>query len=123
MAMLIRSAIVGTLLLSASLAGAQSFSEKDRQTAGTWYTQHQAKPPAGFRQQDRLSPDAESRLQIGKRLDPKVHRVYPAPPDLRRQLPTPEKGNRYVAVGGHVAVVDRRNTVHDVIHVLDKATR
>ena len=24
---------------------------------------------------------------------------------------------------GHVAVVDRRNTVHDLIHVLDKATR
>ncbi len=65
--MLIRSAIVVTLLLSASLAGAQSFSEKDRQTAGTWYTQHQAKPPAGFRQQDRLSPEAESKLQIGKR--------------------------------------------------------
>jgi hypothetical protein len=40
MAMLIRSAIVVTLLFPASLAGAQSFSEKDRQTAGTWYTQH-----------------------------------------------------------------------------------
>jgi hypothetical protein len=100
MAMLIRSAIVVTLLFSASLAGAQSFSEKDRQTAGTWYTQHQAKPPAGFREKDRLSPDAESRLQIGKRLDPKVHRVYPAPPDLRRQLPTPDKSSRCVARWG-----------------------
>jgi hypothetical protein len=121
--MLIRSAIVVTLLLSASWASAQSFSDKDRQTAGTWYTQHQAKPPAGFREKDRLSPDAESRLQVGKRLDPAVHHIYPAPPELRRQLPPPDKGNRYVAVGGHVAVVDRGNIVHDVIHVLDKATR
>jgi hypothetical protein len=52
-----------------------------------------------------------------------VHHIYPAPPDLRRQLPRPDKGNRYVAVGGHVAVVDRGNIVHDVIHILDKATR
>jgi hypothetical protein len=63
-------------------------------------SQHQAKPPAGFRQQDRPSPDAESTLQIGKRLDPAVHHFYPAPPDLRRQLPTPDKSSRYVARWG-----------------------
>ena len=102
--MLMSSAIIVTLLLSASSAGAQSFSEKDRQTAGTWYTQHQAKPPVGFRQQDRLSPDAESEFQIGKRLDPAVHHVYPAPAKPAPAVPPPDKGNRYVAVGGHLAM-------------------
>jgi hypothetical protein len=42
---------------------------------------------------------------------------HPLPQDLRRQLPPPPPDSRYVAVGGHIAQVDRRNRVQDVIHL------
>src|ERR1700686_5494924 len=50
------------------------FNSEDRQTTNDWYNQPQANPPAGFRQQDRLSPDLESRLQVGSKLDPQLQK-------------------------------------------------
>ena len=92
------------------------FNSQDRQTTNDWYNQHQANPPAGFRQQDRLSPDLESRLQVGSRLDPQLRRkVHGVPSDLKRRLAAPAPGYRYAAVGGHVAMIDKKNQVQDII--------
>jgi Ni/Co efflux regulator RcnB len=92
------------------------FNSQDRQTTNDWYNQHQAHPPAGFRQQDRLSPDLESRLQVGSRLDPQLQRkIHTVPSDLKRRLAAPAPGYRYAAVGGHVAMIDKKNQVQDII--------
>ena len=95
------------------------FDDHARQTTHDWYNQHQSKPPAGFRTQDRLSSEQESRLQPGKRLDPDLRqREHPLPRDLSRQLPPPPPQHRYVAIGGHVGLVDSVNQVlRDVIHL------
>src|ERR1700730_4597624 len=83
------------------------FSEHDQQAAHDWYNQHQAHPPAGFRNQDRLSPDEESRLREGAVLDRNLRKkVHSAPPDLYRQLPPPPSQHRYVGIGNHVALID-----------------
>ena len=94
------------------------FTAQDRQATSNWSNQHQARPPVGFRPQDRLSPALESRLQVGSRLDPELQkRVHTVPSDLRRQFAAPAPSYRYVAVGGHVALIDKKNQVHDIIHV------
>jgi Ni/Co efflux regulator RcnB len=98
--------------------GQTQFNAQDRQATSAWSNQHQARPPVGFRPQDRLSPALESRLQVGSRLDPELQkRVHPVPSDLRRQLATPAPNYRYAAVGGHVTLLDKKNQVHDIIHV------
>ena len=98
--------------------GQTQFTAQDRQATSNWSNQHQAHPPAGFRPQDRLSPAQESRLQVGSRLDPQLQkRVHTVPADLRRQLAAPAPSYRYVAVGGHVTLIDKKNQVHDIIHV------
>ena len=98
--------------------GQTQFNTQDRQTTSDWYNQNQAHPPAGFRQQDRLSPALESRLQVGSRLDPQLlKKVQPFPSDLKRRLPVPASGYRYAAVGGHVTLMDKKNQVQDIIHV------
>jgi Ni/Co efflux regulator RcnB len=94
------------------------FSQHDQQVAHDWYNQHQDHPPAGFRTKDRLSPDEESRLREGAPLDRNLRKkVHPAPPDLYRQLPPPPPQHRYVAIGGHVALVDPSFNVKAVIHL------
>jgi len=96
------------------------FDDHDRQVTQDWYTQHKAQPPVGLRDRDRLTPENESKLQTGSVLDPGLlKQTHPAPPDLARQLPAPAAGHRYVAVGGHVAIVDHDNRVQDVIHLHD----
>jgi hypothetical protein len=98
--------------------GQTQFNTQDRQATSDWYTKNQAHPPAGFRPQDRLSPAQESRLQVGSKLDPELQkRVQTVPVDLKRQLAAPAPSYRYVALGGHVALVDKKNQVHDIIHV------
>jgi Ni/Co efflux regulator RcnB len=98
--------------------GQTQFNAQDRQATSSWSSQNQAHPPAGFRPQDRLSPDLESRLKVGSKLDPELQkRVHTVPTDLRRRLAAPAPSYRYVAVGGHVALLDKQNQVHDVIHV------
>jgi Ni/Co efflux regulator RcnB len=129
------AASVIALLVFATTAGAQArngqtrgqtgnrqgqtqFNTQDRQATSDWSNQHQAHPPAGFRPQDRLSPALESRLQVGSKMDPALQKqVHTLPVDLRRQLAAPAPSYRYVAVGGHVALIDKKNQVHDIIHV------
>jgi Ni/Co efflux regulator RcnB len=94
------------------------FDDHDKQVAGDWYKQHQDTAPVGLRSKDRLSPDEESRLKVDAPLDPSLRtKVHPIPRDLSRQLPPPPRNSRYVAVGGHVAQIDNRNRVQDVIHL------
>ena len=98
--------------------GQTQFNTHDRQATSDWSNKNQAHPPAGFRPQDRLSPAQESRLQVGSKLDPELQkRVRTVPADLKRQLAAPAPSYRYVALGGHVALVDKKNQVHDIIHV------
>jgi Ni/Co efflux regulator RcnB len=96
------------------------FDEHDQQVTRDWYNQNQAHPPAGLRNQDRLSADEESRLHEGAVLDKVLRRkLHPAPPDLARRLPPPPREHRYVAIGGHVGLIDNNFQVKAVIHLQD----
>ena len=96
----------------------QTFDEKDRQTTKDWYDKNKDHPPAGFRSQDRLSPDQESRLREGAPLDKDLRKkTHPVPDDLRRRLPDPPPDHRYVAVGGHVGLIDNNFQVKAVIRL------
>ena len=101
--------------------GSTQFDDHARQTAHDWYSQHQNRPPVGFRSQDRLSPDQESRLQPGRPLDPDLQkRTHAVPRDLSRQLPQPPSNHRYVAIGGHVGLVDDASHIlRDIIKLHD----
>jgi Ni/Co efflux regulator RcnB len=114
---------VSTLFAFAATAQAQGhtqFDEKDRQTANDWYSQHKTNPPAGLRNQDRLNADQESRLREGAPLDKDLRKkVHPAPEDLRRRLPDPPPDHRYVAIGGHVGLIDNHFQVKAIIHLHD----
>jgi Ni/Co efflux regulator RcnB len=98
---------------------ATQFDDHARQATRDWYSQHQNRPPVGLRTQDRLSSDQESRLQPGRPLDPDLRRrEHPVPRDLSRQLPPPPSNHRYVAIGGHVGIVDSvTHILRDVIHL------
>ena len=94
------------------------FDSHDQQVARDWYNQHQNHPPAGLRSQDRFTADQESRTHEGAVLDKEMRRhVYPAPPDLVRHLPPPPSHNRYVAIGGHIGVIDKDYHVKALIHL------
>jgi Ni/Co efflux regulator RcnB len=98
--------------------GHTQFDDHDQQVTRDWYGQHKDHPPAGLRNEDRLSAEEESRLQEGAVLDKGLRRkVHSAPRELTRQLPPPAHNHRYVAIGGHVALIDNRNHVKSVIHV------
>ena len=100
--------------------GHTQFDEHDQQVTHDWYNKNQEHPPAGLRNQDRLSPDEESRLHEGGKLDKDLRRkVHPAPPELARQLPPPPRDHRYVAIGGHVGLIDNKYEVKGVIHLHD----
>jgi Ni/Co efflux regulator RcnB len=124
--------VITTLLVAGTIAVAQDrgqrggqgsqqnsqFNQHDQQMAHDWYDQHKAHPPAGFRSKDRLSADEESRLREGAVLDKNLRKkVHPAAPDLYRQLPPPPPQHRYVAIGGHVALIDPSFNVKAVIHL------
>jgi Ni/Co efflux regulator RcnB len=96
------------------------FDDHSQQVARDWNNQHQKNPPAGLRTQDRLSADQESRLHEGAVLDKDMRRhAHPAPPDLVRQLPPPPSQHRYVAIGGHIGLIDNSYQVKAVIHLHD----
>ena len=100
--------------------GHTQFDDHDRQVTRDWYNQHQAHPPAGLRDRDRLSADEELRLREGEVMDRGLRRkVHPAPPELSRQLPPPPSDHRYVAIGGHVGLIDNKFQVKAVIHLHD----
>ncbi len=94
------------------------FDNHDQQVTRDWYKQHQGNAPVGLRTQDRLPADQESQLRQGNVLPRNLQKQeHPIPRDLSRQLPPPPRNSRYVAVGGHVAQVDKSHRVQDVIHL------
>jgi Ni/Co efflux regulator RcnB len=101
--------------------GHARFDDHDQQVTRDWYSQHRDHPPEGLRNEDRLSADEESRLREGSVLDERLRsKVHDAPQELARQLPPPAPNHRYVAIGGHVALIDNKNQVKSVIHVHDQ---
>ena len=100
--------------------GQTQFNEHDQQVTRDWYNQNQAHPSTGLRNQDRLSADQESRLHEGVVLDKGLRgKVHPAPTDLSRRLSPPPSNHRYVAIGGHIALIDNKYQVKAVIHLHD----
>jgi len=94
------------------------FDSHDQQVTRDWYKQNQRNAPAGFRDRDKLSVDQESQLRRGNVLPRDVQRQeHSIPRGLSRQLPPAPRNSRYVAVGGHVAQIDRTQHVQDVIHL------
>src|SRR5450755_2153484 len=91
--------LTGSAALAQDRQGHTQFDQQDQQVTRDWYNQNQAHPPAGLRNQDRLSADEESRLREGTVLDKGLRKkVHPAPPDLARRLPPPASNHRYVAI-------------------------
>ena len=98
--------------------GRAGFNARDEQAARDWHNQHKDHPPAGFRNQDRLSADEDSRLREGAVLDNNLRRkVHPIPSDLRHQLAPPPPDHRYVAIGGHIGLIDNNFHVKAVIRL------
>jgi hypothetical protein len=94
------------------------FDARDREVAGEWYKANRVSLPAGFREQDRLTPELESKLRVGRALDSELRgRIEPAPVELVQKLPPPVRNHRYVALDGHLLLVDERTwNVSDVLH-------
>lgn len=94
------------------------FSDHDQQVTKNYYNQHKSNPPMGLRDQDRLTTIQESHMQEGGMIDRDARKqVHPAPPELVRQLPRAPMHNRYVAVGGHIGLIDNSYHVKAVIHL------
>lgn len=95
-----------------------AFAERDRQIANNYYSHNRQQLPPGLRDQDRLPPAQEQRLQPGyvfNRND--RQRMYPAPAPLVRTFAPPPRGYRYVTFGGHIILVDDGYRVADVIRL------
>lgn len=92
--------------------------DPQQQAAADWYRDHQGSLPEGFRPEDRLTPEQESRVRVGVVLDNDIRdRVHPAPPELAARLAPPPPDHRYVAVGGKVGLVDKDYRVKAVINL------
>jgi len=93
------------------------FEDRDRQAARGWYNEHHDRLPEGLRDRDRLTPELESRLQVGVVLDQDLrHRIHPMPAELIERLPPCPPHYRYVIIGGHICLIDEGFHVSDVIH-------
>lgn len=96
------------------------FDDHDQQVTRDWYSHNRDHAPAGLRDQDRLSSEEESRLQEGAVLDRNLRtKVHSAPRELVNQLPPPPKHHRYVAIGGHIGMIDNHYRVKSIIHLHD----
>jgi hypothetical protein len=105
----------------AQSAAPQQQLDSQQQVASNWYNQHQSNLPEGLRPEDRLSAEQESRLRVGATLDSDLRdRVRPAPVELTARLAPAPPDHRYVAVGGHVGLIDKNFQVKAVINVHGK---
>jgi Ni/Co efflux regulator RcnB len=119
------AALAVTVLLAGGAAAQEhhdgQFNDHDRQVTQSWYSQHQKHAPAGLRTTDRFPADQDSRLRAGQPYDRDMERhSHSVPRDLRRQLAPAPRYHKYVAIGGHVALVDTvHHVVRDVIRLTD----
>lgn len=115
-------AVLAISLLFATGAWAEDhdrFDDHDRQVTRDWHHEHLKHPARGLRDEDRLTPEQELRLERGREFDRDLRRhAHYIPRDLGRRLPPPPRHHVYVAIGGHVVLVDREHHVlRDVIHL------
>src|ERR1700683_3495518 len=121
-------AILATAAAALALSGCSQSTQSatpqvdsQQQAASDWYSQHQNNLPEGLRPEDRLSAEQESRLRVGATLDNDLRdRVRPAPVELTARLAPPPPDHRYVAVGGHVGLINKNFQVKAVINVHGK---
>ncbi len=96
------------------------FGDHDQQVTRDWYNHHRDHAPAGLREEDRLSADEEARLHEGAVLDRHLRRkVHAAPRELVSLLPPAPHHHRYVAIGGHIGLIDDGYHVKGIIHLHD----
>jgi hypothetical protein len=94
------------------------FNDQDRQATRDWYRQNHRGLGAGWRQRDRLSPDLQGRLRVGRHLDPRLRgHMHPLPGDLSRRYGAAPSGYRYMVIGGNVVMLDHADEVHDVFSI------
>jgi len=93
----------------------RTFSGHDRRVAYDYALHHQDE--LGFRHEDRVAPEYESRLRAGYVLDEGFVMCRPAPPDLVGVLGPCPPGYRYVVIGRHVCLIDNEHRIHDTIHL------
>ena len=96
--------------------GHHKFDDRDREITHAWCYEHRDRLPVGFRDIDRLPPRLDAQLQIGVVLNLDLRKqIHPMPSDLLRQLPPPPVGVKYIAIGGHVGLVDSALRLHDLL--------
>lgn len=94
------------------------FDDHERVVVRDWWGTHRDRHVVGFRDEDRLPPDWEPRLQVGFVFDRDWRRrCYPVQAELLAELPPPPPHYRYYAIGGRVVLVDRGWRVVDVLSV------
>jgi hypothetical protein len=95
------------------------FDDHDRQLTRGWYDQHRDKAVAGLRDQNRVTPYVDSRLQIGPAQDAdRRTNPRPAPIEFWHRLTSSPRSYQYVAIRGHVAAIDDNyQDVNDLIHL------
>jgi hypothetical protein len=94
----------------------ERFQDPDNQVARNWYPGHRDAPV--FEGRSRWNDQLEQRIQVGAVLDSDLIRLSrPVPADLLDQLPPRPRYLRYVIIGDHVVLIDRWDTVRDVVHL------
>jgi Ni/Co efflux regulator RcnB len=97
---------------------ARQFAAHDRQAAQQWAQEHRAQPPRGFRREDRLPAQYETRIAPGYVFDTYARqRSYAVPLEMVRSFSPPPPGYRYLVIGGNVVLVDDGYRVQDVIRL------
>lgn len=83
------------------------FTGHDHDAMQNWYHSHQKHLPRGLARRDFLPGNLEARLVVHAELIPELrHRFYPLPGDFVALLPPAPYGCEYVALGGHVVLID-----------------
>jgi len=96
--------------------GHHKFDDRDREVTRVWCVEHRERLPIGFRPDDRLSPEFEARLRVGSILDIRLrNQINPVPSSLVRLLPPPPINQHYIAIGGHIGLVDGAHRLQDLL--------
>ena len=94
----------------------ERFGDPDNQVVRNWYPGHRDAPV--FSNRSRWNAQLQQRIQVGAELDSDlISMSVPAPQDLVDQLPPRPAYMRYVVLGDNVVLVDRWNTVRDVVQL------
>jgi len=83
------------------------FTDHDHDSMSSWYQAHRNNLPRGLAARDRLSASLEAKLVVHVDLIPDLRRrIHPLPADFIALLPPAPYGCEYVALGGHVVLID-----------------